>query len=395
VQALDPSGPPNPRDTMRPALRRGAQLLALALLATGLTGLAAPSASAETMVRECKVTGVGCVSYSGYAGRSVWGYPVTSRGNNCVNYVAYRLARNGVARQSTMGNGGAWASNARARGFRVDKTPVPGSIAQWNYGSSYAPGSGHVGYVEEVTASYIVISDSSYGGDYTSRWRVPRGDRNWPSNFIHFKDVGYTPPPSGTFVKVRETSATYRLAGRAPVRVFSTAGLGTVKPMLVSSTSLAKLPTRVPDGTFLRGSVRGDVYRVTGGAPVAVTSWASVGGTKPYTTVDQTALDRSGSGGDYSRMTKVPRDGTLLKVLATGKEYVVQSGRAMLVNPERRPAGLGAPHPVDPVAISKAGTTVQFSHLTGRGTLSTTAAPRRRAVASTGPQDAAQDPFGR
>ena len=62
MQALDPSGPPNPRDTMRPALRRGAQLLALALLATGLTGLAAPSASAETMVRECKVTGVGCVS---------------------------------------------------------------------------------------------------------------------------------------------------------------------------------------------------------------------------------------------------------------------------------------------------------------------------------------------
>ncbi|NNM45415.1 CHAP domain-containing protein [Knoellia koreensis] len=354
---------------MRLVLRRAAQLLTLALLTTGLTGLAAPSANAATMVRECKLTGIGCVSFSGYAGRSVWGYPVTARGNNCVNYVAYRLAKNGVARQSTMGNGGSWASNARKRGFRVDRTPVPGSIAQWNYGSAYAPGYGHVGYVEEVTSSYIVISDSSYGGDYTSRWRVPRGDRNWPSNFIHFKDVGYKPPPSGTFVKVRETSATYRLAGAAPVRVFSTAGLGTIRPMLVSSTSLARLPKRVPDGTFLRGSVRGDVYRVTGGAPVAVASWTSMGGRKPYTTVDQTALDRAGGTGDYSRLRRYPADGTVLQERTSRALYVVRSGKALRFTTWSQIGGWRRSQVVDPAAIARAGTSVFYGHLAGRGTL--------------------------
>lgn len=353
----------------RHVCRATARLAALVLVATAALAALASPAGAATMVRECKATNVSCISFSGYAGKSIWGYPVSTSGNNCVNYVAYRLARNGVPQQSSMGNGGSWATNAARRGFLVDKVAKVGSIAQWNYGSSYAPSSGHVGYVEEVTSAYIVISDSSYGGGYSSRWRVPRGDANWPSNFIHFKDQPYLPPPSGSFLSVRETGLTYRLVGRTPTRVFSTTGLGTITPYLVSSTSLATLPALVADGLFVQGSVRGDIYRITGGAPLYVHSWTSVGGTKPYVRIDQRAIDSAGAGGDYNRMRKVPKDGQVLRDLSTGKTYVVQTGAALLITDWAQVGGYRSPSPVEPLSLRYAGTPPQYIHLTRTGTL--------------------------
>ena len=188
------------------------------------------------MVRECKATNVSCISFSGYAGKSVWGYPVSASGNNCVNYVAYRLARNGVAQQSTMGNGGSWATNAAKRGFRVDKVATVGSVAQWNYGSSYAPSHGHVGYVEEVTSAYLVISDSSYGGGYSSRWRVPRGRRQLAQQ-LHPLQGPALPPAAVRRVPQgpRDRRDSSGWSGKTPTRVVSTTGLGTVTPYLVSS----------------------------------------------------------------------------------------------------------------------------------------------------------------
>jgi len=359
---------------MQSLLRRAAaRLLVLAVAVSGLclaTVATSGPASAATMVRECKVTGNGCVSFSGYAGRSTWGYPVSSRGTNCVNYVAYRLARNGVARQSAMGNGGSWAASARKRGFRVDRTPKVGSIAQWNYGSAYAPSYGHVGYVEEVTSSYLVISDNSYGGGYSSRWRVPKGDRNWPSNFIHFKDTAYQPPKAGSFLKVRETGRLYRLVGtKTPLRVASTTNLGTIHPYLVASTTLATLPASVPDGTFLQAGIRKDIYRVTGGAPLPVRSWAAVGGTKPYLRVDQQAIDLAGTGGDWNRLRRVARDGQVLMVLSSGRRYVVQAGKALAFTDWSQVGGQRAAAPVDPAALTYAGRPPQYVHLTGVGAL--------------------------
>ena len=87
----------------------------------------AGGAGAATMVRECKVTGTSCVRFTGYAGKPVWGYPVSSRGTNCVNYVAYRLSRNGVRQQSTLGNGGSWAlerPSTRSIRLRVRASPA-------------------------------------------------------------------------------------------------------------------------------------------------------------------------------------------------------------------------------------------------------------------------------
>jgi surface antigen len=323
----------------------------------GLVTTATPAAAAG-LERECKAADTSCIAFSGYAGQPVWGFPVGSGGNNCVNYAAYRLARNGVPQVSGLGSGGSWASNARAKGFRVDSTASTGSIAQWGYGSAYAPANGHVGYVEEVTSSYIVVSDSAWSG-YSSRMRIPRGDRNWPSTFIHFKDQPYLPPPSGSFLTVRETGESYRVVAGGPVLVTSWALFGGVQSSFkVSSTALASLP-RPADGTFIRGAQRGEVYRMVGGAPVFVSSWAPFGGAQPTLTVDQVAIDRAGSGGGFNGLLLRPRNGSFVRVRSTGKAYQIQSGR---LTATRWSTGAVV---LDPVAVQHAGDTsaVRWTHL--------------------------------
>ncbi|WP_159550467.1 peptidoglycan hydrolase PcsB [Streptococcus halichoeri] len=58
------------------------------------------------------------------------------------------------------GNGGQWATSARAAGFTVSSTPIPGAIAVWNDG-----GYGHVAVVVEVqNNSNIRVMESNFNG---------------------------------------------------------------------------------------------------------------------------------------------------------------------------------------------------------------------------------------
>ncbi len=340
-------------------------LLASILALGGLFAVEAPAHAAIAF--ECKTTTISCISFSGYAGKSVWGYPVNSSGNNCVNYAAYRLAKNGVANPGNLGNGGAWAANARAKGFRVDQTPAVGSIAEWNYGSYYAPSSGHVAYVEEVTSSYIAFSDSNWSGT-SRRWTVTKGDPNYPSNFIHFKDQAYQPPPSGTFIRVRETKQILRLVGKTPVYVSTWNAFGGPKPWIaVSATSLATLPTKITNGAFVQGGQTHEIYRVAGGAPIYVKSWSSVGGPQRYTTIDQVAIDRAATGGVYNRVNKVPATTTYVGARASTTApveiYAVAQGKAALLTSW---ASVGGAKPwtlVDRAALVHAGEAGKWSHV--------------------------------
>lgn len=275
--------------------RRLPAFLIAAASALGVIGISAAPARAYSI--ECRSSSISCISFSGYAGRSTWGFPVNSTGNNCVNYAAYRLARNGVAKpRLNLGNGGDWGNRARSMGYRVDSRPAVGAIAWWRYGSHFAPSNGHVAYVEEVVGSKITISDSSWSGG-SKRYQLTAGEANWPNGFIHFRDVAFQPPPSGSFIRTRENGYNYRLVGRAPVRVLSWASYGGPKPVVtISDASLRTLPTRIAEGTFIRGNTRGEVYRVVGGAPIRVGSWATFGGPRPTITIEQSVIDRAGSG---------------------------------------------------------------------------------------------------
>ena len=124
---------------MRPRLRRAlARLAALALVAGVAVTVSSTTADAATMVRECK-SSIGCVSFSATTAAPSGATPSTGPATTASTTSAYRLRQNGVRQLSAMGSGRSWARSAKSRGFRVDQTPRTGSVAQWNYGSAYAP----------------------------------------------------------------------------------------------------------------------------------------------------------------------------------------------------------------------------------------------------------------
>lgn len=83
----------------------------------------------------------------GFGGGSTWhiGPGIGAAGGyaygNCTSYAYWRRAQMGNPIRSMWGDAGAWATNARNAGFRVDRTPAAGAVIQ---------DSGHVAIVEEV-----------------------------------------------------------------------------------------------------------------------------------------------------------------------------------------------------------------------------------------------------
>ncbi len=104
---------------------------------------------------------------------------------NCTWYAYEYRAKIGRPIGSFWGDAQTWDDAARASGYRVDHTPKPGAIAQWD---SYAGGSGwygHVAIVKSVNANgSITIVEMNY------LWQFNQITERtiWPgevSNFIH------------------------------------------------------------------------------------------------------------------------------------------------------------------------------------------------------------------
>src|SRR5664279_4434962 len=142
-------------------------------------------------------------------------------------------------------------------------------------------------------------------------------------------------PADGTFVRGSTTGAVYRMAGGAPVYVSTWAAFGGVQPattideaaidLIGSSDYYDHIAAKPVDGTFLRGTSTGAVYRIVGGAPVYVSTWAAFGGLQPATNVDEAAIDLAGSGW-YTHLSFYPADGTFLQGLPGGQIYRIASG---------------------------------------------------------------------
>lgn len=122
------------------------------------------------------------------------GYWGAYSGHNCTNYAAYLESTvNGAATPAyQLGNAAQWASSAAAHGVPVNASPAAGAIAQWDAGSGGASPDGHVAYVEGWDGTSLVISEDNYSAG-PFRWRtITVGDPQWPSHFIHFKDLATT-----------------------------------------------------------------------------------------------------------------------------------------------------------------------------------------------------------
>lgn len=171
-----------PRVSTSPLACLKALIAILALTAA----LSVPSTAGAYSI-QCDDDGIACIADTGYAGEPFWDYGVDVKGNNCTTYVAYRLSENGLLFPGGFGDAGDWADRAAERGFEVDDSPEVGSVAHWTRGR-FAPVYGHVAYVERVLPGAVVLSESSYEGG-SRRWKVRRSDWEWPTGFIHMRDL--------------------------------------------------------------------------------------------------------------------------------------------------------------------------------------------------------------
>jgi surface antigen len=105
--------------------------------------------------------------------------------HNCTLYVAYLLQESGIT-LNWSANASYWAVDAARNGAVVNQTPTAGSVAQWN--------SGHIAFVDAVTANYIVITSDNFQpydvgtmpGGFTDSFDIARDSPAMPDNFIHF-----------------------------------------------------------------------------------------------------------------------------------------------------------------------------------------------------------------
>lgn len=205
---------------------------------------------------------------------------------------------------------------------------------------------------------------------YTDRWFVAvlsiaptypdpaRGTLSTTAALV--QSASYQPPPDGTFVRNTSTGQIFRIAGGAPVYVSNWTPFGGEQPVRqMGAAEIAALPAYPADGTFIAAG--GRVYRIAGGAPLYVSSWAPFGGQQPYTVIDPAAVAAAGLGDVWRHLRLHPADGTF--IAGGGRAYRIAGGAPVYIS-SWAPFGGQQPYTeVDPAAITMAGGSDIWRHL--------------------------------
>lgn len=134
----------------------------------------------------------------------------------------------------------------------------------------------------------------------------------------------------GQLVRLDETGAVYRIAGGAPLYVSTFDAIGGPQPTTpISAAQLAALPSVPADGTLLDAS-GGGVFVVAGGAPLYLSSYDAIGGPRAGINVDQWDVDFAGRNPE-AHLNSYPANGTFLSTSAS-HVYRVAGGAPFLVS---------------------------------------------------------------
>jgi hypothetical protein len=136
-------------------------------------------------------------------------------------------------------------------------------------------------------------------------------------------------PAEGSFVSTPD-GRVYRIAGGAPLYISSWAAVGGPQPVTpISAAQLAALRSVPADGTLINTPTDGRVYVVAGGAPVYVPSWDQIGGARSSIAVDQWAVDHPED--PHAHLNARPADGTTISTPTDGRVYVIAGGAPIYV----------------------------------------------------------------
>ncbi|TFD06104.1 CHAP domain-containing protein [Cryobacterium sandaracinum] len=283
----------------------------------------------------------------------------------CTSFVAFRLSSRNGFEMPFYNDASGWGADARARGYTVDTNPTVGAVAWWSYG--------HLAWVEAVNKDGTIVTE-----EYN--WRVdgvPDGAYHRrtiaataPTGYIHFKDAG-SPLSEGVFVL--HGGHVYRIVGGAPVYVSDWAVFGGPQPLItLSDGQWAKLPQHPADGTFVLSKPSGEVYRIAGGAPIYVSTWATHGGQQPTVAIGGDTIRNAGApdaAGRWSHLRRYPADGTFITAKPSGQVYRVNGGAPSPVTDWASVGGVQSSVTIGDDDIQQAGTVdpaSRWSHLRAR-----------------------------
>lgn len=210
------------------------------------------------------------------------------------------------------------------------RAPLPGDVVSF---SSPTNSFGHVAVVASSTVdgngngSVTMVSQN----DTVNGWRT-LAVSNWVlAPFGSLSPYGWLHDPlgrggsgltDGAFVA--HAGMVYRIAGGAPVYVSSWAPFGGPQPYSTPTdaqwSGLALTPR---DGSYVRDVGSGKVYRMAGGAPLYLYSCAGAAftGCSAFVNVDPAALAAAGGPAPWNHLRATPTDGTFLRIGDTGAAY--------------------------------------------------------------------------
>ena len=223
---------------------------------------------------------------------------------------------------------------------------------RWYLIGTWPPAGGSFVQVSGLATIYAIAGGAPLA---VSNWGAVGGAQ--PYSVVSQAQFNSLPstPANGTFVNARTASGTeegsFVIAGGAPVYISTWSVYGGAPAGVVSidywdlqniTNSAAHLNAVPANGTFLNTST-GAVYRVAGGAPIAVSTWSLFGGVQPYVTIDQ--WDINNIANPAAHLNAKPANGTLVEGLPSRSYWSFSGGR-------RRPAGAsGAAVKVDDVGL--------------------------------------------
>jgi hypothetical protein len=150
-------------------------------------------------------------------------------------------------------------------------------------------------------------------------------------------------PLNGTFLQTN-TGGVYRIAGGAPMAVADPALVGSIVPVHVDQWNLdnvgnplSHLNVVPSNGTFVT-TTTGLSYRIAGGALFSVTSWSLFGGVQAAVTID--AWDVANIFNPLARLAYSPAGGTVVEGLPSGAYWVFASGSRRLTPPAAGAVGV-------------------------------------------------------
>jgi CHAP domain len=252
--------------------------------------------------------------------------------------------------------------------------PVPGDLII----ESFSSGWGHVAIVDQTVGNSVyaveqnasltgrhtyTLTGSTLSGQYGSS---VRGFMHAPANTATGGGGG-SAVTDGSFIQIAGHPEIYRIAGGAPTYVSTWAPFGGTQPTTsISAASFDSLRTVPADGTFVTGAQHGQVYRIVGGAPTYVSTWTAFGGSQPTVTIDQAAIDHAGARGVWNHLNYRPADGTFVAGAQRGEVYRFAGGAPLYVSTWN---AFGGPQPViamDQAAIDHAGAGGLWNHVAYR-----------------------------